>query len=93
MLFTDIPPTQTWMNSFFQPPCATQHNPLELSCRQCRLVFWSPGAPAPRIICPRFDVQQRNVSTVAEERKFNPRFRGGEAHGDGAKPLFPLDIF
>eukprot|EP00435_Cladocopium_sp_Y103_P017709 s2229_g4.t1 len=35
-------------------------------------------APALRIICPRFDVQQRNVSTVAEERKFNPRFRGGE---------------
>lgn len=30
------------------------------------------------IICPRFDVQQRNVSTVAEEKMFNFRFRGGE---------------
>lgn len=37
------------------------------------------------IICPRFDVQQRNVSTVAEERKFNPRFCGKE--GDFIRSL------
>lgn len=30
------------------------------------------------IICHRFDVQQRNVSTVAEEKMFNFCFRGGE---------------
>ncbi len=31
-----------------------------------------------RIVCPRFDVQQRNVSTVREERRFNPRFNSSE---------------
>ena len=30
------------------------------------------------IVCPRFDVQQRNVSTVREERRFNPRFNSSE---------------
>ena len=40
---------------------------------------WLPDAKNPlRIVCPRFDVQQRNVSTVREERRFNPRFNSSE---------------